>query len=390
MSISPARWFVALACLALLMSGAPTGDAWAATKKKPAKSWPSKKKHPQKKHAPAAGAAKGGGAATPAEDAGDDGDESAQGDDEAQDNKKPAGGEDAAKAKPKKVAKGDDKSDDDERDDRGKSDDDDGGDSTVVRKKARRVAEKDEDEAGAPIAFELMAGPRAVHRSFDFYDPLSDHQAVPKPFAYQLPAGPAPFVQLGLYPAGFATRGFAANFGLTGSFEKLVATKTNGDSTVGQQFDAGLRFRLPLGASEVGLTGAYGQHTFHVTSADPKPGDPGAIPNVDYKFARVAADARLRFADVIEVGFRLGTRLVLDTGSLGRTWFPNTKTNSIEAGLSFGYQVTPLIGVVAGADFLRYAFDFNPVPLTNAVVAGGAVDQYISGFLALRLSIAGG
>ena len=49
-----------------------------------------------------------------------------------------------------------------------------------------------------------------------------------------------------------------------------------------------------------------------------------------------------------------------------------------------------MFSIVAGVDFLRYAFNFNPVPTTNAVVAGGAVDQYISGYLALRVSISGG
>jgi len=37
---------------------------------------------------------------------------------------------------------------------------------------------------------------------------------VPKPYSYSLPAGPVPFVDLGLYPGAFATRGFAANIGL--------------------------------------------------------------------------------------------------------------------------------------------------------------------------------
>ena len=91
-----------------------------------------------------------------------------------------------------------------------------------------------------------------------------------------------------------------------------------------------------------------------------------------------------------ELGLHVGTRLVSDTGSLGKTWFPHTKTNAIVAGLSVCYRLTPLIGVVAGADFLRYAFDFNPVPQGNGVIAGGAVDQYISGFAALRVSISGG
>jgi hypothetical protein len=368
------------------MSGAGGGSAWAA-KKKPAKSWPGKKKHGHKKHAPASGggAAKSGGAA-PAEDADEGEEESAQGEDESQaDEKKPAGGDSAPR--PKKVAASEDQ--DEEKSGDGDSSDDDG-DSTVVRKKAKKHVAEDEDEDGAaPVAFELMAGPRAVNRNFSFHDPLSDHQAgLADPSAYQLPAGPAPFISGGLYPAAFATRGVAAGFGIVGSFEKLIATKTGGQTTQAQQFQAGLRFRLPLGASEIGFTGAYGQQLFRISATNPAPMATGVVPNVTYTYGAVGADARFRIAEVVELGLHVGTRLVLDTGGL-KAWFPKTKTNSIDAGLSLAYRITPLIGVVAGADIVRYGFDFNPVPMNNGLVAGGAVDQYISGYGALRVTLSG-
>lgn len=383
MRISPARLLLALACLALLLCGVRTESAWAA-KKKPAKSWPSKKKHPHhKKSTPASG---GGAAkssapgAAPAEDADEEGgDDSAEGDEASNDDAK------AESPRAKKVAR-----------EEGEGDDGDGDDSTVVRKKARKSDDDDDESSeGAPVAVELWAGPRAVHRTFDFNDPLASHQqGATNPYAYQLPAGPAPFIQVGLYPAAFATRGFAANIGLVGSFEKLVATKTGGgtqDSTFGQQFEVGLRGRLPLGAGELGLTGAYGKHSFRLAAVDPGPATSTLVPNVDYTFVRVGVDGRVAIS-AVELGLHVGTRLVSDTGSLGKVWFPSTKTKSIEAGFSLAYRITPLVGVVGGVDFLRYAFDFNPVPTSNPAraVAGGAVDQYISGFLALRLTIAGG
>jgi hypothetical protein len=46
--------------------------------------------------------------------------------------------------------------------------------------------------------------------------------------------------------------------------------------------------------------------------------------------------------------------------------------------------------VVGGGELIRYGFDFNPVSTNAAFVAGGAVDQYISGYLALRVSFSGG
>jgi hypothetical protein len=387
MSNTPVRWLVALCCFAMLLCGAQTESAWAA-KKKPAKSWPSKKKKkgPAKKHAPAAGPAKSGGGAPPAESADDEGEETAQ--DEGQ-------GDDAEEqAKPAKSAKSEDSKSsrkvarsEDDGDEGGDSSDDEGGDTTVARKKAK-FNDDDEDEEGGLVAFELAAGPRVMHRTFDFHDPLSDYQrTLTPPNAYQLPAGPVPFIQGAIYPAAFATRGFAANIGVIGSFEKLVATKTNGQSTLGQAFDAGVRVRVPVGGSEIGFAGAYGQHVFKLVTVDPGPGT-GSVPNVAYTFVRLGADGRLRIAD-LELGAHIGTRLVLSTGALGQKWFPNTKTTVFEAGVSAGYRLTPLVSVLGGVDLLRYAFDFNPVPQMNPVVAGGAVDQYISGWLALRLTIGG-
>jgi hypothetical protein len=391
MSISPARWLAVFSCLALLTSSVGGSDAWAA-KKKPAKSWPGKKKKgSHKKHAPASGPAKSGGGTAPAEDADEGDDESAQGEDESQSDEKKPAGDDAAKARAKKVAKGDEGEGDEERSSDGDSSDDDEGGSTVVRKKAKHVAEDEDEDSSAPLAFELMAGSRAVHRDFNFHDPLSGYQngaGLPDPSAYQLKVAPAPFISVGLYPAAFATRGLAASFGIVGSFDKVIGTKTNGETTQAQQFQAGLRFRLPLGAAELGLTGAYGQQLFRISATNPAPMATGVVPNVTYTFGVVGADARFRIAEVVELGLHVGTRLVLDTGGL-KAWFPKTKTNSIDAGLSIAYRVTPLIGVVVGADIVRYGFDFNPVPTTNGLVAGGAVDQYISGFGALRVSLAG-
>jgi hypothetical protein len=351
-----------------------------------------KKKHAHKTHhhasKPAKATGTGGAAkatAAPAEEADeDDGDESDD-DDEKQDD---------AKAKPKAKAAASDETSDDASAEKGGGDDD--GDASVVHRKAKRPA--DEEEGSALVALELSAGPRLVHRSFDFHDPLSDHNPTAvKPYSYVLPAGPAPFVDLAIYPLAFTTHGFLANIGLIGRYEKLIGTKTPapdgatavGFATYGQQLEVGARVRLPLGAHEVGVGASYGKQAFHVEASDPGPSSGSTVPNVDYTFIGVGVDARVRLHP-IELGAHVGTRFVSKTGALAEQWFNTTKTTSIAAGVSAGYQITPLFGVVAGADILRYAFDFNPVDTTSLVVAGGAVDQYISGFLALRVSIPGG
>jgi hypothetical protein len=391
MRAAPTRFLLVLVCLVFGLGLLVTSPPAAAADKK--KAWASKK-HKKTHHkaskptAKAAGST--GGAAAAEEDEEDEGDAAPEG---------ATAKDDEAKAKPKPKAASNDKESKDEssdEDDRQASkdkgdDDDDGGGSTVVRRKAKRPAM--EEGGTAPIALELEAGPRLVHRTFDFNDPLSNHVAgAAKPYAYKLNMAPAPFVDLGFYPGAFATRGLGASFGLIASFEKLVGTKTtdtNGASidTLAQQYEVGLRGRLPLAAHEVGVSATYGKQTFHVSQTDPGPGA-GTVPNVDYTFAGFGADARLRFAP-LEIGAHVGTRAVLDTGTLNKMWFSTVKTTTIGAGLSVAYRLTPMFDLVGGVDFMRYAFDFNPVNPMNAIIAGGAVDQYISGFLALRVSLSG-
>jgi hypothetical protein len=365
-----------------------TASPAAAAKKK----WPGKKHHSGQHSSskPASGSKSTGGAKKADDDADDDsGGEAAEAD---------AKSEEAPKKAKKAQATNEGGADEDEgesskRASRGDGDEEGDGESTVVRRKPKRVAM---DDAGAPIAFELAAGARVIHRNFDFHDPLSNYNpSATKPYAYALPSAPAPFLDLALYPAAFATRSFAANVGLVAQYERVIGTSTeapNGGAafnTVAQQLQLGARVRVPVSEHEIGLTAAYGKQTFQVTATDPGPGA-GSVPNVDYTFAKVGADVRLRLAEVIELGAHVGTRLVFDTGSLGQQWFHKMKTTSIEAGVSLAYRLTPMFTVVAGGDLLRYGFDFNPVPTTAPFVAGGAVDQYLSGYLALRVSFAGG
>jgi len=401
MRTSLARGLATAVCLALALAGAGRASAadWSSSKRKSSKHH--KKRHHKGKSTPAAGAKSTGTKGTTAAPAEHEEEEDEGGDDSGEDEtadekgaaaKEKQGNKQGGKsAKSAKSEKADSEEDSGEKSAETKDEGGEGGEVTVVSRKAKRVAEPG---AGGPVAFTLDAGARGIHRDFNFHDPLSNYNGASPPYSYSLPAGPAPFVEIGLYPGAFAGRGLASRIGLVGHYEKLIGTKTSVGSgptlsTFGQEYEAGLRVRQPFDADEVGLTVAYGKHSFHVSDTDPGPTTEAIVPNVDYTFVRIGLDGRLALG-VVALGAHVGTRLVRDTGPLGTTWFPSTKTTTIEGGVSAVYDLTPLLGVVAGVDYLRYAFDFNPVPTTNAVVAGGAVDQYISGYVALRVSIFGG
>jgi hypothetical protein len=384
MRTSVVRGLSAALCLALALAGAGRASAadWSSSKKK---SRHHKKKHHKPRTAPAARAKSTGSKAAPAEEDDEGGDDSGDDTDE--------NGEAAKDSKKKIKLDAKDKGDtDEEKNGEAKGEGEEGGDTTVIAHKSRPPRE--ETAGGGAVALELTAGAGGVHRNFDFNDPLSNYQTGRSlPYSYSLPAGPTPFVGVGFYPGAFAGAGIASQIGLVGRYEKLIGTKTSVDhgpmlSTFGQEYEVGVRARQPLAEHEVGLMVAYGKHSFHVSDTDPGPTTNAIVPNVDYTFIRLGLDGRLGLGRV-SLGAHAGTRLVSNTGPLGTTWFPSTKTKTVEGGVWGSYELTPLLGVVAGVDYLRYAFNFNPVPTTNAVVAGGAVDQYISGYVALRVSISG-
>ncbi|HVZ74611.1 MAG TPA: hypothetical protein VHJ20_19650 [Polyangia bacterium] len=389
--------FAALAAVGLVL--APATDALAKHKKK----WPAKKssttstsskssgsKSDEDDDAATAAAAKKSGG-------GDDEDEDAPAKPKAKTASKPKPSEDDDEDDAKPVKKKAAASEDEDEDKGDESGGDDEGETPVVRKKARKhVAE--EAEGPAMTGLELAVGSRALHRTFDFNDPLSAHNsAAATPDHYALAAGPVPFIDVGLYPGAFAGRGIASQIGIVGGYERLIGTSTVSNkgtanetttTTTSQQYEVGLRGRTSLGDGEVGLTAAYGQQSFRVSASDAPPANGTGVPNVQYTFFRLGLDGRVP-AGPISLGAHVGTRLVPKVGPLATQWFATTKTTSIEAGISASYALTPMFDIVVGADFLRYAFDFNPVRPNNPVVAGGAVDQYISGYLALRVAISG-
>lgn len=281
---------------------------------------------------------------------------------------------------------------------------------------AKPDEEKPEEDASAGASttdnskglspFDLTAGLRPLNRTFTFHQTLADvfpnggyHQQ-PK---YELPLGPTLFIDLNWFPASHLTTGPAEWIGLTGGFEKGFAIRSvYGEGTPEQKtlqtneqsFYVGGRFRLPIGEHALGLTGTYGQHTFILTGDEGRCSATQAaacplIPDVKYGYVKVGLDGMFRFGDFL-AGARVGKRFVMSTGDLKRVWFPSVKAQSLEAGVTLGYRLTTMLDLVAGFDWLRYAFDFNPVPKGRTFyVAGGAVDQYLAGNIGFRFHVPG-
>jgi hypothetical protein len=271
--------------------------------------------------------------------------------------------------------------------------------------KAEPAADSAPGEGHSPL--ELEAGLRAVHRSFTYHDTpaqLFPTRNFPVPQTYKLPLGPAIFINGTIYPGAFVTSGAGGNFGITGGYELNFGTKSvyntplasdptktqeNTLTTKANQYFVGVKARVPFSVHELGFVVAYGQQVFNLLGDENAP----TVPDLWYKFVKGSVEGRFRF-DAISISGHLGTRLVSNTGGLERDWFPgHVKTQSIEAGVAAGYTVAPGLDLLVGFDITRYAFNFNPIPDTAnpnspQVIAGGATDQYISGFLGARYSLA--
>jgi hypothetical protein len=269
--------------------------------------------------------------------------------------------------------------------------------TSKAQAEAKAEVESDDDDTGGGLSpFDLTAGLRAMRRTFTFNDMIADvrpNQGFARFLKYRLPLGPAAFVDLDWYPGAHFAKGQAERIGITAGYEKgfAISTVYNPDGgpkqtlkTNEQAFYVGARYRLPLAAHELGAALTFGQHTFALDGDDAAP----LVPDVKYTYVKLGLDGTLRIGPV-SVGARVGKRFVFSTGALGDVWFPGSvKTQSLEAGATLGYRLVGPLEVVAGFDWLRYAFDFNGAPQRagfESAVAGGAVDNYYSGFLGLRV-----
>ena len=238
-------------------------------------------------------------------------------------------------------------------------------------------------------AIELLVGLRGFSRNFEYED------AVPRLPEYSLGSAPAIFIQARAYPLATTSSGMLANLGITGGFEQGIALTSRVPDgreleSSSHSFFAGLRARIPLARHELGFAATYGQHRFELTGDEEDP----LVPDVDYRFVRLGLDGRFRFSSVV-IGFQLGRRFLTDAGQIASDeWFPHLAGGGIDAGLYGGIGLSPSFDLLLGFDIQRYFFDLNPnggdrILTEKGGIAGGAVDQYLSGWAGVAWRLPG-
>jgi hypothetical protein len=146
-------------------------------------------------------------------------------------------------------------------------------------------------------------------------------------------------------------------------------------------YDVGLHERVRIGRSRfaplVGVVLAYGRNVYDFTDA-------GQIisetPSVDYRYLRPALDARFAFGPVV-LSVDTGYRAILAAGYVGDR-FPRASIGGLDVGAGIAVRLPRDLELRLTGQYQRYFYDFHAQP-GDAYVAGGAVDEFAIGELAL-------
>ncbi len=242
-----------------------------------------------------------------------------------------------------------------------------------------------------PAAVDIEVDFRITHRTFRYND-VPDFETNLRD--YKLKVGPGIALNFQYFPGAHFTDGVGAQFGIDFNWDRLFDFESTRASdgasfpTQSQQFLIGLRWRYPINRWEPFVVIDYGVHDFEFgVSGPPSPGEDNTagVPSVRYQFVRFGGGFRVELGkkDMFILGANIALRGVFDVGALGTyVWFPNANANGMDAGLLFGIALPLGFEVRIGGDYRRYWFDLNPEP-PAAYVAGGALDQYLSGTIGL-------
>ena len=245
---------------------------------------------------------------------------------------------------------------------------------------AESAAEHPRGSVGKSLV-EVEIGPEASGRDFSYNQiikgGLRSFQAFPVAMLSAHAEG---------YPlADSAT--FLRDLGIVGSYSRTlfltsaVQSGANIDTTESSYF-VGLRYRIHP-TSDPGLIIAVsdGYAAQAVDFGTTTPLIALQIPSVNCSGNRLAVDGRIPFGARLSFRAGAGYRAIFDSGTFGKR-FSGTSVGGIDAELGAAYQLARGWELRAMADYERYFYAFKPAP-ADANIAGGALDQFYGGRLAL-------
>ncbi len=226
---------------------------------------------------------------------------------------------------------------------------------------------------------DLAVGFGLGSRHFAYHDPIGTNLR-----PYDVDGAPMLAIAVSLSP--FADTRVMKDFGFYGDFESAFAlqSRTASGAAVGttwSRYDVGGRARLRLSDGPrpvmLGASLGYGLELFRFT--DPTAIDP-ELPSVAYGFVRTMLDARVPFGP-FSLSVAIAYLHVVANGEVGlRT--RGTQNDGVEASFGGAFALGGGFEARLAGRYTRFFYSFDPRP-GDAYVAGGALDQYLTGQLAL-------
>jgi hypothetical protein len=272
----------------------------------------------------------------------------------------------------------------------------------------------EEADEVVPPTFDVMLGGRGINRALAYNQDRSDPGLRP----YNLPVGPALYARIQWFPIGPFTDGALKHLGVEATIEQAFGVSSSvptGEKygTSIHEFAGGLRYRVLFGSGSYFYgSGTAGEHAFVFTSTATGNRRNLDIPDVIYWYIRPGVGIHLGLPANLSLDVSGGFRWVINGGGahFHDRFFPFSSVNGGDAQVWIGYRISPMFEVRAGVDWRRYFSSMNcydPAAMnggnrcirtvTNSdgtmtevnFTAGGAVDQYISGFAAIALTMGG-
>ena len=239
-------------------------------------------------------------------------------------------------------------------------------------------------ERRSPGRAVLAANAGYLRRSLEYTDDIYNRLRAPTTngWVYRFEAGLNPFA-----------KPLKDRISLIASYEGALAgtvTDTKNNRNYGVKFsdlEGGVRFRQPLGEHVLGIQATVGQQSAGLDAPSAETG----IPEISYTLLSPSLDFTLNFGDVA-VRTALTYQRCLGFGEISNSeWFPHMQGYGFEGQLGVAYRVSPSVSLQTSAVLRRFVLDMNSRPEDatggQAEVAGGAVDQYLSGYFGLAFTL---
>jgi hypothetical protein len=225
----------------------------------------------------------------------------------------------------------------------------------------------------------------AFRRSFTYTDDVFGALSY-----YKLNGAPAIGAHAEVFPFAPFTESFAGNIGIVGRYESAVGLKsvtsdgTQTFNTVANELEGGLKVRVPyLVNSDASLAVTYDAQTFSFGGTATSV---ATVPNVAYKSIHALLETRLGFGSFAVFG-GVGYFQVFGSGEIStERYFPRLKVGGVEGNLGFAYAFTEIFEARIQGQYRHYFYSMNP-EVGDDNVAGGALDQYISGTVSIAMRL---